>query len=207
MIRAVAVLSLVSLLVLVLYMPSAHPAERFLAQLRAEHEAAARFWGDKPAMRMLARALSVQDTARQASPVPSSSDAPALGGIDGAVAKEMASVNQRLFNNAYFRSIDSLFLLASFRLATLLEWLPWLLAFTLAVVADGCFARLIKSKEFLQHDPELFALYACAAIVAVCATVLGLVAPVTLHPLVMPCVPLMVSLLVGRAVPHFHRRG
>jgi hypothetical protein len=207
MIRVVAVLSLVSLLVLVLYLPSAHPPERFLAQLRAEHQATARYWGDEPATRMLSRALSVQDTARQASPMPSSSDAPALGAVDGAVAQEMASVNQRLFNNTYFRSIDALLLLASFRLATLLEWLPWLLAFTAAVVADGCFARLIKSKEFLQHDPELFALYACTAIVVVCATVLGLVAPVTLHPLVMPCVPLIVSLLVGRAAGSFHRRG
>lgn len=207
MIRAVAVLSLVSLLVLVLYLPSAHPPERFLVQLRAEHQAASQFWGDEPAMRMLSRALSVQDTARQASPVPSSADAPVLGAVDGAVAQEMASVNQRLFNNTYFRSIDALFLLASFRLATLLEWLPWLLAFTVAVVADGSFARLIKSKEFLQHDPEMFALYACAAIVAVCAAVLGLVAPLALHPLVMPSVPLVVSVLLGRAVGSFHRRG
>lgn len=207
MIRAVAVLSLVSLLVLVLYLPSAHPPDHFLAQLRAEHQAAARFWGDEPALRMLSHALSVQDTARQASPVPSAGDAPALGAVDGAVAREMASVNQRLFNNAYFRSIDALLMLASFRLATLLEWLPWLLAFTVAVVADGGFARHIKSKEFLQHDPELFALYACAAIVAVCAAVLGLVAPMEMHPLVMPCVPLLVSMLVGGAVGSFHRRG
>ncbi len=207
MIRAVAVLSLVSLLILVLYLPSAHPPERFVAQLRAEHQAAARFWGDEAAMRMLSRALSVQDSARQASPVPSSADAPALGVVDGAVAQEMASVNQRLFNNAYFRSIDALFLLASFRLASLLEWLPWLVAFAVTVVADGCFTRLIKSKEFRQHDPELFALFACAAIVAVCGAVLGLVVPLTLHPLVMPCVPLLVSWLVGRAAGSFHKRG
>jgi hypothetical protein len=207
MIRAVAVLSLVSLLIMVLYLPSAHPPERFLAQLRDEHQATARFWGDEPAMRMLSRALSVQGTARQVSPVPSSRDAPAPGAVDGAVAREMASVNQRLFNNTYFRSIDALFLLASFRLASLLEWLPWLVAFTVAVVADGCFTRLIKAKEFRQHDPELFALYACAAIVAVCGTVLGFVAPWTLHPLVMPCVPLVVSLLVSRAAGSFHRRG
>ena len=41
MIRAVAAVSLLILLVLVLYVPAAHPPERFLAQLRAEHEAAA----------------------------------------------------------------------------------------------------------------------------------------------------------------------
>ena len=207
MIRAVALLSLVSLLVLVLYLPSAHPPERFLAQLRAEHLATAQFWGDEPAMRILSRALSVQDSARQVTPVPSAADAPPPNAIDGAVAQEMASVNQRLFNNAYFRSIDALLLLASFRLAMLLEWLPWLLAFTAAVMIDGYFVRLIKAKEFLQHDPEMFALYACGAIVTACATVLGFVMPITLHPLVLPCVPLVVSLLLSRAVGSFHRRG
>jgi hypothetical protein len=121
----------------------------------------------------------VQDSARQATPVPSPADAPPANAVDGAVAREMATVNQRLFNNAYFRSIDALLLLASFRFATLLEWLPWLLAFTVAVLLDGYIVRQIKSKEFRQHDPELFALYTCGAIVmrgGGCATVLrGLV--------------------------------
>lgn len=207
MIRAVAVISLVSLLVLVLYLPSAQPPERFLAQLRTEHQATAQFWGDAPALRILERALSVQDSARQATPVPSAGDAPPLNAVDGAVAREMTTVNQRLFNNAYFRSIDALVLLAAFRLATLLEWLPWLLGFATAVLIDGYVVRLIKSKEFRQHDPEMFALYACTAIVTACATVVGFVVPVTLHPLVMPCVPLVVSLLLSRALGSFHRRG
>jgi len=30
---------------------------------------------------------------------------------------------------------------------------------------------------------------------------------VTLHPLLLPCVPLVVGVLVGRAVGCFHRRG
>ena len=71
MIRVVAVISLVCLLVMVLYLPSAHPPERFLAQLRTEHEATAAYWGDAPALRILSRALSVQDSARQAAPIPS----------------------------------------------------------------------------------------------------------------------------------------
>lgn len=207
MIRVVAVISLVCLLVLVLYLPSAHPPERFLAQLRTEHEATAEYWGDGPALRILSRALSVQDSARRVTPIPTPTDAPAANGLDGAVAQEMATVNQRLFNSAYFRSIDALLLLASFRFATLVEWLPWMLAFTAAVLLDGYLVRLIKAKEFRQHDPELFALYACGAIVVVCATVVGFVVPVTLHPLVMPCVPLAVSLLVSRAVGSFHRRA
>lgn len=123
------------------------------------------------------------------------------------MAHEMASVNQRLFDNAYFRSIDALVLLAAFRLSTLLEWLPWLAAFALAVLADGWVVRLIKSKEFKQHDPELFALYACLAIVVACATVVGFVVPLTLHPLVMPAIPIAISALLSRALASFHRRG
>ncbi len=161
MIRAVAVVSLLCLLVLVLYLPSAHPPERFLAQLRAEHQATVSCWGEAPALRILSRALGMQDVARQATPVPSAADVPPASAVTGAVAQEMVSVNRRLFDNAYFRSIDALVLLAAFRLSTLLEWLPWLAAF----------------------------------------------APVTLHPLVMPGVPLVISVLLSRALGSFHRRG
>lgn len=207
MIRVVTVVSLLCLLVLVLYLPSAHPAERFLAQLRAEHRAMTAFWGDAPALRILSRSLSMQDSARQATPVPAAADAPPASAVDGAVAREMASVNQRLFDNAYFRSIDALVLLAAFRLSTLLEWLPWLAAFCAAALVDGVSVRLVKSKEFRHHDPELFALFACLAIVTACATVVAFVVPVTLHPLAMPAVPLLISLLLGRALANFHRRA
>lgn len=207
MIRAVAILSLVILLVLVLYVPSAHPPERFVAQLRAEHEAATAYWGTNSAVRMLDRAVSMQETTASLTPIPATKDAPSTAGVNVAVSREMSSVNQRLFNNTYFRSVDALLLLASYRLSTLLEWLPWQGAFILAVIADGAFARLIKAKEFLQHDPEMFALYASLGIVVVCATVIGFVLPVTLHPLLLPCMPLLVGVLAGRALGCFHRRG
>jgi hypothetical protein len=85
MIRVVAVVSLVCLLVMVLYLPSAYPPERFLAQLRTEHAATAAYWGDGPALRILSLALNVQDSARQATPTPSTADAPAATAVDGAV--------------------------------------------------------------------------------------------------------------------------
>ncbi len=207
MIRATAVLSLVLLLILVLYIPSAHPPERFVAQIRVEHEAVAEFWGSEVATRILARAVRMQDATAEVTPIPKASDAPSTTGVNNAVAQEMASVNQRLFNNPYFRSVDALLLLGSYRLATLLQWLPWLAAFVLAALLDGWFVRLIKAKEFVQHDPEMFAVYACVAIITTCATVVGFVVPVTVQPLVLPCVPLVVSVLVGRSVGCFHRRA
>ena len=175
--------------------------------MRDEHRSIALFWGDAPAQRILARAIGMQGTARSAASLPSAADAPAASAVTSAVAAEMANVNRRLLDNAYFRSIDALLLLAAYRLATLLEWLPWLLAFAVAALADGYVVRLIKAKEFRQHDPEVYAVYACAAIVTICAAAVGLVVPLSLHPLVMPGVPLLVSALGGRAVGSFHRRA
>ncbi len=207
MIRVVTIAALLCLLVLVLYLPSAHPPERFLAQIRSEHQAMEALWGEAPALRILDRALGLQGAAREATPVPPTAGASAASGVDGAVAREMASVNQRLFGNSYFRAIDALVLLAAFRLSAMLEWLPWMAAFLAAAVADGAISRVIKSKEFLHHDPERFALYASVSILLACATVVALVLPVGVHPLVSPGVVATLAVLWGRSVAHFHRRG
>ena len=63
--------------------------------------------GDAPALLILSRALSVQDSARQATPIPSPADAPPAKAVDGVVAREMVTVTQRLFDNACFRWIDA----------------------------------------------------------------------------------------------------
>ncbi len=207
MIRAVAILSLVILLTLVLYVPSAHPPERFLEQLRTEHGLAAAYWGAASALCMLDRAVRMQEATANVTPIPAAKDAPLTTGVNGVVSQEMSAVNRRLFDNTYFRSVDALLLLASYRLATLLEWLPWLTAFVLAALVDGGLTRLVKAKEFLQHDPEMFALYASLGIVSLCLMVIGFVLPVTLPPLLLPCVPLVVGVLAGLALGCFHRQG
>lgn len=207
MIRVVSIAALLCLLVLVLYLPSAHPPERFLAQIRSEHQAMEELWGEAPALRILDRALGLQGAAREATPVPPTASASAASGVDGAVAREMASVNQRLFGSSYFRAIDALVLLAAFRLSAMLELLPWMAAFLAAAVADGAISRVIKSKEFLHHDPERFALYASVSILLTCGAVVALVLPVGVHPLVSPSVVAALAVLWGRSVAHFHRRG
>ena len=207
MIRIVSIAALLCLLVLVLYLPSAHPPERFLAQIRSEHQAMEEIWGETPALRILDRALGLQGAARESTPIPPTAGTSAASGVDGAVAREMASVNQRLFGNSYFRAIDALVLLAAIRLSAMLEWLPWMAAFLVAAVADGAISRVIKSKEFLHHDPERFALYASVSILLACAAVVALVLPVGVHPLVSPSVVATLAVLWGRSVAHFHRRG
>ncbi|MBI3147660.1 MAG: DUF4400 domain-containing protein [Betaproteobacteria bacterium] len=206
MIRVVSIAALMCLLVLVLYLPSAHPPERFLAQIRSEHQAMEETWGETPVMRILDRALGLQVAAREATPVPPIASASAASGVDGAVARELASVNQRLFGNSYFRAIDALVLLAAFRLSAMLEWLPWMAAFLVAAMADGAISRVIKSKEFLHHDPERFALYASMSILLACAAVVALVLPVGVHPLVSPIIVATLAVLWGRSIAHFHKR-
>lgn len=207
MIRAAAVVSLVLLLVLVLYVPSAHPPERFLGQLRSEHEVAVAFWGAEPAYRMLDRAIRLQSGVAEVSPIPAARDMPRTPGVDGAVAVELASVSQRLFNNTYFRSVDALLMLASYRLSGLLEWLPWLLPLVLVTSIDGALVRVIRAKEFLQHDPEMFAVWCSLLIIAACATVIAFVLPVQTHPATLAGFPIAMAVLLGRAITHFHRRA
>lgn len=204
MIRAVSIVSLLCLLVLVLYLPSAHDPAEFVKLLRQDQASIEKLWGQAAALRILARAVAMSDTAQRSSPVPEPSSGARADTVDHAVASEMASVNQRLFSSAYFRSIDALLLLASFRLSTLLEWLPWLLALGIACAVDGAFARRIKAKEFRQHDPEWFAVHASLAIVTVCTTVVGFVLPCSLHPLLLPCALMLVSFFAGRAIGSFH---
>lgn len=207
MIRIVAIFSLMALLILVLYLPSAHPPERFVAQLRVEHEQTAQFWTAQHAENILTRTLDAQDSAGQFSPITTLRQAPDPSRVDSAVANEMSAVNGRLFNSPYFRSIDALLLLATYRCFTLVEWLPWLVVFCAAALFDGAVWRAVKAKQFAHHDPEMFALYVCAAIVVACATVIALVLPVTLPALLLPGVPAGVAVLAAGALGNFHRRG
>jgi len=207
-IRVVSTVSLILLLIFVLYLPSAHPPERFIAQLSAEHERNTAFWGEERALRILSRMLELQTQAKEASPIP---DTLASGGsrspVDTAAASEMSQMNTRLFNNQYFKSIGALFALATYRVSAFVEWLPYLSVFVLAALLDGSIRRIVKSKEFLQHNPELFALHASLAILIACGTVVAFVVPVTVHPLLLGLVPASIGIFGSLAVANYHHRG
>ena len=175
--------------------------------MRSEHQVAVEFWGAEPAYRMLDRAIRLQSNAAEASPLPALRDMPKSHSPNQAVASEMRSVNQRLFNNAYFRSVDALLMLASYRLSGLLEWLPWLIPLVLAASTDGFLLRIVRSKEFLLHDPEMFAVWCSLLIIIGCATVVAFVLPVQLHPAMLAASPIAMTVLMGRAITHFHRRA
>lgn len=207
MIRVVAVVSLLAVLVLVLYVPAIHAPAEILQVLRQEHQRAADLWGAERADQHLQSAMHLQTQAASASPLPDVSPKPEREVVGSAIAAEMRYVTQRLFANDYVRSVDAILLLASYRLAGLMAWLPWLLPIALAAASDGALRRLIKAREFLQHDPELFAVWCCLLIVVACGTVVALVIPRTLHPLTIALLPIAASLLVGLSIASFHRRA
>ena len=207
MIRGLSIVALTALLILVLYLPSAHPPEHFVLQLRIAHAQTTDFWTAPHAEHILSRTLHAQASAGQFSPVPDLRQAPDPGAVNAAVGIEMSAVNARLFNSPYFRSIDALLLLASYRLFTLLEWVPWLAPFCLAALLDGGVARTIKARQFEHHSPELFSLLVSAAIALACATAIALVLPVTLPALMLPAVPAALAILVAGALGNFHLRA
>lgn len=206
MIRVVAIGALGTLLLLVLYLPSAHPPERFIERLRHEHRQAVDLWGSTTGERILDRAMDLSATTAEAAPIPARGIANQHPRHTGQVKDEMDHVNRRLFDNAYFRSIDALLVLAMYRLSATGEWLAKGILLALALVADAAMERAVKAREFRQHDPEMFALYLSAAIVAGCALVLCLVLPWPIHPLTWAMVPLGMAFLAARAIADFHRR-
>jgi len=205
MIRVVTVTALLALLILVLYLPSAYPPQRFLSRLQADHAATVGFWGEAKALDLLDAALSRQRDVRDIAPLPNEGhNTTSTQRLDGAVAQEMSSVNDRLFNSPYFRSLDAMLVLATYRGSLALKWCLWLAAFPLAVAADSLALRRVKAWEFGRHDPEVFAALTCGAITTACATSLLLVLPVALHPATLPLAPLLAFTLAARAIASFH---
>ena len=119
----------------------------------------------------------------------------------------MARVNARLFNNSYFRAIDALLALASYRLATLAQWCIPSGVIILALLADGMLIRALKAKELRHHSPELFAVFTSLVIVTLCACTLALVWPWSLPSVAWAAVPSGVAWFLAQAIAQFHRRA
>ena len=135
MVRYVWIGTMLASLCIVLYIPSASPPERFTDVLRAEHVVTREIWGPAVADRILRRMLDIQ----QGSPPLSEPPSPMVHvgqqpAVDTAMAAQMTQMSMRLFGNPYFRSIDSLFALATYRLSAITAYLA-------AVVLRGIVAR------------------------------------------------------------------
>ena len=100
---------------------------------------------------------------------------------------------------------SALFLLATYRLSVLAEWLPWVASFVLLACIDGYLVRRIRSTEFLEHSPTRFALCVFAAALVLAVTLLMLVVPAFIDPLALCVAPLALGGLGARAISLFNR--
>lgn len=198
--------ALCAVLLCALYLPSAYPPERFVEQIRIEHDLNVDFWGEERAHQLLQRSLALY--ARQGELVPAafaSTPGVAAGDPNAALANKMSEVLQRLFHNRYMQAFDALLLLAAYRLSALLQWWQWLAAFVLVACFDGYLVRLIRSKEFREHSPVRFALCAIGATLAIAVALLLFVLPASVYPLLLGIVSLAGGTLIATAISHFHR--
>lgn len=203
LIRVVATLSLLVLGTLVLYLPSTTPADHFLRQIRIEHGLSAQQFGPAVADAALSRTvawLAKPPTASDVGGTP-----PSVG--NPVIIAQVAALSERLQHNPYLLAINALLALATFRLCLMLEWLALLMPFTVLCLCDGAMLRVVKSREFRAHDPEVMAACSVLSIVLACALLILLVMPRTLPPVWLVAIPAIIAGLLGRAVANFHRRA
>lgn len=208
MIRLVSTCGLVALLALVLYLPAANAPETFLSQVRLDHELNARLLGPGAAQRIVDRMRVLQGQSTNANPIPSTfREASGPTPVDVTVAGHVHAASARLLQSQYARSLDALSGLSLYRVAAFIESLPLPSVFLAVAIVDGLIRRVVKSKEFLRHNPELFAAYLCLSILTCCLLALSFVAPITLHPYALAASPMLAGLFASQAIANFHARG
>lgn len=206
MIRYIFIGAMSTILCIVLYIPSKVSPDRFMQVLRDEHALAGEIWGEQVADRILSRMLDLQQASATVAPIPAQAPAPAssANAVDAAMTAQVGQVGARLFANPYFRSIDSLFALVSYRLCAALELLPVLAAFFLAVVVDGFVVRTVRSKELIAHSAERFTISLAAGILLGTGVVVAWFLPYRLHPMVVMAALLAMLFVMSRGLANYH---
>ncbi len=206
-VRGVVIISLLSVLGCIIYFPSAVEPQAFYSSIYTEMSRGAQYWGEAHVTTTVKRMLEWDRSAKKAVSAPQRPKRTVESAVSRQMHRTTDGIRQRLSNIQYLRSLEALWLLASFRLSALVSWLPAFGISLLAFISDGLVRRGIKSKEFIQHSPELFAVSACVVIVLLCVVSVALVVPFPLHPVVIPVLLTMITLLVGTAVANYHKNA
>jgi Domain of unknown function (DUF4400) len=111
------------------------------------------------------------------------------------------------FGNEYFKGIDALLLVATYRLSSLFEWLPIIGVFVCVAWLDGLMMRLVRSKEFANHSPVMFGLSSCGVMLVIALTIIAFVLPIAVHPLLIASAPVAIGVFGSMAIANFHRHA
>jgi hypothetical protein len=205
MLRYVWIGSLLTILSIVLYIPSVVPPERFLEVLKAEHALNSSVLGTVASDRILKRMLDMQERTQSVSAPPASTvNIGAQPAADARMATQVGDMSKRLFANAYFRSIDTLFALASYRLSAFLENVPLLLVFFVIAAVDGFVVRAVRAREFVSQSAELFSASAMGAIVLFSGMAIAAFLPFSFHPTQVLAALVVMLFILSRAIANYH---
>ncbi|KQW93217.1 hypothetical protein ASC94_11115 [Massilia sp. Root418] len=201
MIRVVSIASLLALLVLVLYLPSATSASAFFDRVRAEHALHGAAWGQGHAQTALARALAVVE--RPVAAPLMQADSAKQGRAGTAAGRQLDTVGHRILGSGYLRSLNALLLLAVFRLAVLAQLAPGLLMLAGACLTDGLVRRWVKSREFSRHHPEIWIASVSLGWLAVCGAVICSVLPIAVPVALLPLLAGLFGVGIGMAIANY----
>lgn len=206
MIRHILIGALSAIVCIVLYIPSKVAPTELTQLLRDEYAQAGELWGDEVANQVLVRTLKMQRTSASiTTPVgaaPASSGPP--NAVNAAMVAQFGQASARLFDNPYFRSIDALFALASFRLCAAIELLPVLLVFGVVVAADASLVRIVRSKELIAESAERFSVSLAVGILLGASVVIAWFLPFHIHLMMVLGILLAMLFVTSRAWANYH---
>jgi len=206
MIRVVFIGALALILCAILYIPSTTSPERFIDIIKRENAAHRAAWGEDAADRSMTRLLNLQQSVVQEhqTPAPTASEAPFAATPQAAMTQQVGQMGARMFANSYFKSIEGLMLLASYRACALVEILPLALLVLVVVVIDGCVVRVVRSREFIPHSAELFSASSAGGIFIGSGVLLSLFLPFSVDPMYVTAAIVLMLFTLSRAIANYH---
>ncbi|HRO57556.1 MAG TPA: DUF4400 domain-containing protein [Burkholderiaceae bacterium] len=173
--------------------------------LRAEHAVNTEAWGPEAADRTLERMLDLSQLSQPLAQAPP----PAVqvhqqSSANREMAASFDAMSERFFSNSYFRSIDALLLLVTYRLSALVELLPLLGCLAVLGIVDALAVRQIRIRKLGTANAEVFSVQAVGAIVLLAITFVGLFVPVQLTPWMVSAFPIFAVLAITRSMSQYH---
>lgn len=201
MIRGVIIASLVTMLLLVLYLPAVTSPATFYEHVRSEYSAYGATWGQERAHRALKGAMAMLERPT-AAPLMTGASVQ-QGRTTTAAGHQFDAVSRRILDSDYLRAFNALALLAGFRLAVLVQLCPGLLCFATAYVMDGFVRRWVKGREFVHLHPEIWTGSVCGICLALCAAIISSVLPVKMPLALLPSLAACTCLATAFAIANY----
>ena len=197
----VAAVFTVTAVLLWLTLPAFVSPASVAATIRDEHRLHASWLGEAAELDILARAMRWLGHVSEAGQRVAPEDPPRLDSLSPRLASAAGSASQ----TPYVQGVRALVRLAVYRLAALTEWFALGIPLLLAATMDGAVMRTVKLRSFAHASPVLFGIGLNGALAVAATSVLALLVPHPVHPLVWVTLVTIFSVTARTAISNFHR--